>query len=140
MKNFIFIFFVFSFTTSLNSQTNFNKTGNLISIISTTTPTLKTTHNPIYTGGTNVLEKELQTNLIYPELAKENGIEGDVRLKLSINKNGEIINIKVLETLGGGCKHEAIRLVKLLSDWEPARLNGHTIDSDIVLKINFSLW
>lgn len=80
-----------------------------------------------------------QDNLRYPSLALENGVEGEVGLRLTLLENGEIGNIKVVNSLGFGCDEEAVRLVLALPSWHPATLGGRPVTSEAYLKIRFRL-
>ncbi len=80
----------------------------------------------------------MQSNLNYPQLAIENGVEGEVVLLVTILKNEKVDSVKVLEGIGFGCDEEAVRLVRnMLARNLP--FAGESIDSRIKLKIRFRL-
>lgn len=54
--------------------------------------------------------KKIQTQIEYPELAYEYRIEGSVLVEFIFN--GEISNIKVVESLDGGCDQAALKALK----------------------------
>jgi protein TonB len=56
--------------------------------------------------------KAIYQNIVYPEIAKSNGIKGKVYLLLYINENGGLDDIKVIKGIGGGCNEAAIAGVK----------------------------
>ena len=67
---------------------------------------------PQIIGGKEALTKYIKENLIYPEQALENRIEGTVELNAEIDDNGKVIQVEILKGLAGGCNEEAIRLIK----------------------------
>lgn len=67
-----------------------------------------------YEGGMEAMRKFIGTNMVYPEKALSNGIEGTVTVKFTINHKGKVIEAKTIHKLGYGCDEEALRLVRLL--------------------------
>tara|TARA_B100000609_G_C17181839_1_gene417528 strand:+ start:276 stop:632 length:357 start_codon:yes stop_codon:yes gene_type:complete len=68
----------------------------------------------VFLGDNKELKKIISNNLIYPEMALINKIEGNVYLNYKINPKGEVYDIIVTKGIGYGCDKEAKRLVKLL--------------------------
>lgn len=66
------------------------------------------------------LEKYIRSNLVYPQLAKEKGISGNVYLRFYVNTIGEISNIQVVKSVHPLLDNEAIRLIKNMPPWKPA--------------------
>ena len=89
--------------------------------------------------GRRSFERYLKRNLNYPAAAKENKIEGEVVLVLSINSFGSITNIDVEQTLGYGCDDEAIRLIREGPNWVPGTMNNTAIDDKVVIVVPFNL-
>ncbi len=81
----------------------------------------------------------LQNNIVYPFLARHNGIEGKVKLKLYISRNGSITKVKTMEGIGYGCEEEAVRLVLQMPKWNPAKFKGKPIESSRIILIGFYL-
>ena len=52
--------------------------------------------------------------MVYPEKAKETGLEGTVLVRYAVNYKGQVVDAKIVSGLGLGCDEEALRLVKLL--------------------------
>ena len=69
---------------------------------------------PVYPGGTKAFREFINKNLNYPKQALENKTEGTVLLKYDIDYKGNVVDAKVLHSVGDGCDEEAIRVVKLL--------------------------
>ncbi len=69
---------------------------------------------PSYEGGPKALKQFIAQNLRYPAKALEQKIEGTVYIKYDIDYQGNVVDAKVITSLGYGCDEEAVRLVKLL--------------------------
>jgi TonB family protein len=77
----------------------------------------KKTHflqQPEYKGGSKALTTFLYSELKYPKLALEAGIEGQVYIEYDIDYKGNVVETRVLQGLGYGCDEEACRVVKML--------------------------
>ena len=72
----------------------------------------------------------------YPEVAQRMGIGGKVRLKLGIDRKGNVKSVRVLEKAGYGMDEEAVRVVWQYK-FKPAKgVNGHPVD--FVITYNFT--
>jgi len=94
---------------------------------------------PEYKYGLNKLHEFILKNLKYPSAARNTGIEGKVIVKFVIGENGNLINFTILRRVGYGCDEEAIRLIKLTSPWNPAKLDGKPVKCEYSLPIIFSI-
>ena len=95
--------------------------------------------DPEFPGGMDSLLAFLQRNIVYPELARENGIEGKVYVTFVVETDGSISNVKVLRDIGGGCGLEAVRVVKLMPKWKPGKQAGKAVRVQYNLPIYFVL-
>ncbi len=94
---------------------------------------------PKYPGGDPELKKYLSLNLRYPTLALEEKIEGEVLISFIINMEGSIVDIKIIKGIGYGCDEEAMRVVKGMPRWRPARIKGRNIEVAYKLPVVFEL-
>lgn len=94
---------------------------------------------PEYVGGQDALMKKLSENLIYPSECAEAEIQGKVVVKFVVNTNGKIGNIEVVKSVHPALDTEAIRVVALLDDWVPGKMNGETVSVYYTLPISFKL-
>lgn len=90
-------------------------------------------------GGDAARIKFLQDNLVYPQMAKENGIQGKVYTTFVVERDGSITDIKILRGIGGGCDEEAIRVIKLMPKWKPGKQRGKPVRQQFNLPIEFVL-
>ena len=53
----------------------------------------------------------MNENLFYPEIARENGVQGRVTLQFNIRKDGTITNVKVLRGVEPSLDEGTVRVV-----------------------------
>lgn len=81
----------------------------------------------------------ISSNLTYPDSAKTKEIEGTVFLKFTVNEKGKVTDIKLLYDIGYGCGAEALRIVSIMPEWEPAHTNNQRVAVDLELPIRFEM-
>lgn len=94
---------------------------------------------PEFPGGDNELMRYIRTNIHYPAVAKENGIEGKVIINFIINKDGKITGAHVVRGIGGGCDEEALRVIRHMPAWKPGMQNGKAVNTALNLPVTFTL-
>jgi len=103
----------------------------------------KTTENVVITARPLQGEEQLYTyfdqNLIYPQSAIKDSIEGIVEVQFSILKDSTVANIKIIKSLGGDFDKETIRVIKAMPKWIPATKNGKPIISRISIPLTFNI-
>lgn len=92
-----------------------------------------------FPGGQDALMKWLQQNVRYPELAQQNNVQGKVFVKFTVEKDGSLTNPEIVKSVDKELDQEAIRLVKKMPKWKPAKNNGKIVRSYYYLPVNFSL-
>ena len=76
-------------------------------------------------------------NIIYPDSAKVKNIEGVVVVRFSVTEEGGITSLELIRDIGGGCGEEAMRVVRMMPKFRPARRNGQPIATKMTLPIRF---
>jgi protein TonB len=97
---------------------------------------------PTYPGGDGELMKFLSTNIKYPPIALENGIEGKVIVRFVVNRSGEVDRAEVVRSLDPSCDREALRVVNLMKGkykWVPGKQNGENVPVWFTLPVTFRL-
>lgn len=94
---------------------------------------------PEFPGGVEALMKYLGNNLRYPEKAAQDGITGRVFVAFVVAKDGSIHDVNVLKGLSPEIDAEAVRVVKTMPKWKPARHEGQIVNVRFNLPINFQL-
>lgn len=82
------------------------------------------------------------SELKYPALARENGIEGEVIINYIISKEGFVLDPEITMDIGGGCGEAAVNALLEVCPgdcYTPAYYNGQVIDSKEELFIRFKL-
>lgn len=69
----------------------------------------------------------LNSTLKYPVVAQENGIQGRVIVQGIIEKDGSISDVKISRSVDTLLDREALRIVKAMPKWTPAKLKGKPV-------------
>jgi protein TonB len=94
---------------------------------------------PEFPGGEAAMRKYIGKNIKYPNLARENKVEGTVYIQFVINQNGEISDVKILRGIGAGCDEEALRVIKKMPAWAPGKQRGKPVRVQFTLPVKFKL-
>ena len=97
-------------------------------------------HKPKFQGGDqNDFTKWVFNNIVYPEIAKENGVQGRVILQFTVDKDGSVKNVKVLRGVDSSLDKEAVRVVSSSPKWEPGRQRDKPAKVTFVFPVIFQL-
>ena len=94
---------------------------------------------PSFPGGEGELAKFLGANIVYPQIAKESGIQGTVYVSFVVDSKGKVTDVRVLRGIGGGCDEEALRVVRMMPSWRPGKQNGQSVRVQFNMPIRFTL-
>lgn len=83
------------------------------------------------------LHSYISKHMKYPKSALEQEIEGKVIISCIINEQGKIMNPNIISDIGGGCGTEALRIVKNMPLWQPAKENGRQVGVVYSIEIPF---
>lgn len=92
-----------------------------------------------YIGGKEALIRDIKSNLVYPQKAKEEMMEGRVFVKFIVKKDGSTCNHEIVRGVNPDLDQAALQTVKKLGKWEPARNNGKPVNSYFTLPVTFRL-
>jgi protein TonB len=81
----------------------------------------------------------LGKNIQYPDMAKQNGIEGKVIIQFVVERDGKITNVEVVKKAGWGFDEAAVEVVKKMPPWKPAKQNGKAVRLQMSLPVRFTL-
>ena len=97
-------------------------------------------HKPKFQGGDqNDFTKWVFNNIVYPEIAKENGVQGRVILQFAVDNDGSVKNVKVLRGVDSSLDKEAVRVVSSSPKWEPGRQRDKPAKVTFVFPVIFQL-
>jgi len=87
----------------------------------------------------NEFARWVNGNLVYPENAKNDGIQGRLVLQFTICTDGKVRDVKVLRGIDPDLDAEALRVVSSSPDWKPGSVNGKPVNVSYVFPIVFKL-
>ena len=95
---------------------------------------------PSFQGGdANQFSKWVNQRLVYPEIAKENGVQGRVTLQFTVEKDGSITKVKVLRGVDPSLDKEAIRVVSMSPKWKPGKQRDRAVPVTYTFPVIFQL-
>jgi len=94
---------------------------------------------PSFPGGQAALMNYLNSNIKYPVIAEENGIQGRVIVQFVVGKDGHISDVKVAKSVDPSLDKEAVRVVKAMPKWIPGKQNGQAVTVRYTLPVTFRL-
>ena len=81
----------------------------------------------------------MNARLQYPEIAKENGVDGTVYLQFTIGSDGRIQDVKVLRSPDESLAREAVRVVASSPKWEPGRQRDRAVKVSYTFPVVYRL-
>ena len=95
---------------------------------------------PSFQGGdANQFSKWVNTRLVYPEIAKENGVQGRVTLQFTVEKDGTVTKVKVLRGVDPSLDKEAVRVVSMSPKWKPGKQRDRAVPVTYTFPVIFQL-
>lgn len=95
---------------------------------------------PSFNGGdANEFSKWVNSKLQYPEIAKENGVQGRVTLQFTVNPDGYVSNVKVLRGVDSSLDKEAVRVVSMSPKWKPGKQRDRAVKVTYTFPVIFQL-
>lgn len=95
---------------------------------------------PTFRGGDpNAFSKWVGEHLVYPEVAKENGVQGRVMLQFTVNADGSVSNVRVVRSLDPSLDKEAVRVVSSSPKWSPGKQRDRAVKVTYTFPVIFQL-
>ena len=95
--------------------------------------------NAQYKGGINALSVYLSKHVSYPELARENFMEGITKVKVCILADGSIGDMSVVKSAGEILDAAALAALAKMPKWQPALQIGKPVSMSVVIPVEFSI-
>ena len=92
-----------------------------------------------FPGGAMAASNWVSKNMTYPEECRKKGIEGRVVIKFVVNKDGSIVDAEAVKSPHPALSAEALRVVKSMPKWKPAKEGGKVVRSRFNIPIVFKL-
>ena len=94
---------------------------------------------PMYPGGDAALMQYLSSNIHYPAVAAENGVQGRVVVGFVVERDGSITDVNVMRSVDPSLDREAVRVVKAMPRWTPGKQNGSAVRVKYQVPVTFRL-
>ena len=94
---------------------------------------------PMFPGGEVELLKYIMEHTQYPEVAKENNIQGKVIVRFCVTAKGGVDKVEILKGVDPELDKEAIRVVKTLPAFKPGKQGGKPVPVWYMVPINYTL-
>lgn len=95
---------------------------------------------PSFMGGdANQFSKWVATRLVYPEIAKENGVQGRVMLQFRVEADGRVTNVRVMRGVEPSLDKEAVRVVSSSPKWSPGKQRDRAVPVTYTFPVYFQL-
>ena len=94
---------------------------------------------PMFPGGDAALLKYVGEHTQYPEIAKENNIQGKVMVRFCVTPKGGVSQVSILKGVDPELDKEAMRVVTTLPAFKPGKQGGKPVPVWYMVPINFTL-
>lgn len=95
---------------------------------------------PLFQGrDANTFSSWVNHHLEYPEAAMENGIQGRVTMSFTVNTDGSVTNIRVINAPDPELGNEAARVVAMSPKWTPGRQRDRAVKVVYTFPVIFQL-
>lgn len=90
-------------------------------------------------GGLEKFRAWVQNTVRYPQIAQENGIQGNVIIKFVVEPTGKLSNFQVLQTPDKSLSDAAIAVLQKSPKWEPGRQRNKPVRCTYTLPVIFRI-
>ena len=94
---------------------------------------------PAYPGGMRELIKDIEENLVYPEDAKKEGLQGTVEVRFVVDKEGQICCSEITRSSSHVFDSAALEVLSHLKTFIPGEQHGKKVNVYYMLPIQFRL-
>ena len=95
---------------------------------------------PSFMGGdANTFSRWISEHVDYPEIARQNGVQGRVTVQFTVMKDGSVGGVKLLRGVDPSLDKEALRVVASSPRWEPGRQRDRTVNVTYQFPVVFTL-
>lgn len=94
---------------------------------------------PSFPGGPSALMQYLSSNIKYPVVAQENGVQGRVVVSFVVERDGSITDVQVARSVDPSLDREAQRVVRNMPRWIPGKQSGQAVRVKYNVPVAFRL-
>lgn len=95
--------------------------------------------NPEFSYNGMSLMQYLGKSIKYPTTAQETGTQGRVIVQFVVNKDGSIVDVKVVRGVDPYLDKEAIRVISTMPKWKPGEQRGKPVRCKFTVPVMFKL-
>ena len=95
---------------------------------------------PEFPGGTKAMLDFISKNIQYPKIARKNGVQGKVIVKVVIDKDGSVTQPTLMRSIDSDLDKEALRIAKLMPKWKPGTQRGKAMKVEYTFPVIFKLY
>ena len=95
--------------------------------------------NPEFSYNGMSLMQYLGKSIKYPTIAQETGTQGRVIVQFVVNKDGSIVDVKVVRGVDPYLDKEAIRVISTMPKWKPGTQKGEAVRVKYTVPVMFRL-
>lgn len=93
-----------------------------------------------FPGGKDSLQNFIRRALTYPDEAFLKGEQGQVLIRFTVDKTGEIADVHIQRSVSQTLDQEAIRVIRSMPRWIPAKQFAKPVATQFILPIDFDIW
>ena len=132
--------FIFSTPSTIDfGKDNQSQHNFLLSDSSTSKDSVKIDVPPQFEGGMQSFYEYVGKSLKYPRKARKKKAQGRVFVQFVVDKDGSIIDVKVLKGVHPKLDEEAARVIRESPKWIPATHEGKIVKVRMTIPISFTL-
>ena len=94
---------------------------------------------PEFPGGMRECMNFLGKNVKYPATAQEKGIQGRVIVQFVVNRDGSIVEPKVVRGVDPELDAEDLRVISIMTKWKPGKQKGEAVRVKYTIPVMFRL-
>ena len=94
---------------------------------------------PEFPSGNGAVAEYVRENMKYPAIAKEKGTQGRVIVQFVVNKDGSIVDAKVVRSVDPYLDKEALRVINTMPKWKPGMQRGKPVRVKFTVPVMFRL-
>ncbi len=79
------------------------------------------------------------TNIKYPEVSRDNGVEGTALVRFVVDKEGKVTSPEIIKSVSPDIDAEVLRIMNLMPDWNPGEQEGKRVSTYFNLPVKFKL-
>jgi len=95
---------------------------------------------PTFDGkGLGAFRNYIQSRLVYPEVARENGIEGTIFTRFVVDENGRVEKVAILRGVDPVLDKSVVQAIQESPGWKPGKQRGKPVKVSFTMPVIFTL-